>query len=45
VRKGLAKRPKDGRWSSYNNFDLDKATVVACAIQIYDLPLPQGYRA
>jgi hypothetical protein len=45
VRKGLVKRPEDGRWSSYNNFALDKATVAARPIQIDDARLPLGYRA
>jgi REP element-mobilizing transposase RayT len=44
VRKGLVKRPQDWRWSSYNNFALDKATVAACPIQIDDVRLPEGYR-
>jgi hypothetical protein len=45
VRKGLVKRPEDGRWSSYNNFALDKVTVAACPIQIVYVRLPLGYRA
>ena len=45
VRKGLVKRPEDGRWSSYNNFALAKATVAAIPIQIGDVRLPLGYRA
>ena len=45
VRKGLVKRPEDWRWSSYNNFALDKATVAACPIQIDYAHLPPGYRA
>jgi len=32
-------------WSSYNNFALDKTTVVACPIQIDYVQLPLGYRA
>lgn len=43
VRKGLVKRPQDWRWSSYNNFALDKATVAACPIQIDYVRLPEGY--
>jgi hypothetical protein len=39
------KRPEDWRWSSYNNFALDKATVAACPIQIDDVRLPLGYCA
>jgi hypothetical protein len=42
---GLLKRSEDGRWSSYNNFALDKATVAACPIHIDDVRLPLGYRA
>ena len=45
VRRGLVKRPGDWRWSSYNNFALDKATVAACPIQIDYVSLPVGYRA
>jgi hypothetical protein len=45
VKKGLVRRREDGRWSSYNNFDLDKATVAACPIQIDYVRLPLGYHA
>jgi len=45
VRKGLVKRPEDWRWSSYNNYALDKATVAACPIQIDYVQLPLGYAA
>ena len=45
VKKGLVKRPEEWRWSSYNNFALDKATVAACPIQIDYVRLPLGYRA
>jgi hypothetical protein len=45
VRKGLVKRTKDRRWSSYNSFALDKATMAACPIKIDDVRLPLGYRA
>jgi REP element-mobilizing transposase RayT len=44
VRKGLVKKPEDWRWSSYNNFALDKATVTACPIRIDYVHLPPGYR-
>jgi len=44
VRKELVKRPDDWRWSSYNNFALDKATVAACPIQIDYVRLPLGYQ-
>jgi hypothetical protein len=45
LRKGLAERHEDWRWSSYNNFALDKATVSACPIQIDHVRFPLGYRA
>jgi REP element-mobilizing transposase RayT len=45
VKKGLVKRPEDWRWSSYNNFALDKETVAACPVQIDYVRLPLGYRA
>jgi len=44
VRCGLVQRPEDWRWSSYNNFALEKATVAACPIQIDYVRLPYGYR-
>ncbi|MBI3934562.1 MAG: transposase [Acidobacteria bacterium] len=34
VRKGLVKRPEDWKWSSYNNFALDRALVARCLIEI-----------
>ena len=43
VRKGLVKRPEDWRWSSYNNFALDKAMVAARLVQIDHVSLPEGY--
>ena len=45
VRKGPVKGREDWRWSSHNNFALDKATVAACPIQIDYVRLPLGYRA
>ena len=45
MRKGLVPRPEDWRWSSYNNFALDKAVVADCPIQIDYVRLPEGYRA
>ena len=45
VKKARVKRREDWRWSSYNNFALDKATVAACPIQIDNVRLPLGYRA
>jgi REP element-mobilizing transposase RayT len=44
VRKGLASRPEDWRWSSYNNFALDKDAAAACPIEIDPVHLPQSYR-
>ena len=45
VRKNLVKRPEDWRWSSYNNFAMDKATVAKYPIEIDYVRLPVGYRA
>ena len=45
VRKGLAKKPEDWRWSSYNNFAVDGNVAVMCPIQIDYIRLPQGYQA
>jgi hypothetical protein len=42
VKKGLARRPEGWRWSSDNNFALDKATVAPCPIQIDCVTLPLG---
>jgi putative transposase len=44
VRKGLVKRPEEWRWSSYNNFSLDSATVANCPIAIDYVQLPEEYR-
>jgi putative transposase len=44
VRKGLASRPEDWRWSSYSNFALEKDAVAACPIQIDPVHLPESYR-
>jgi REP-associated tyrosine transposase len=44
VRKGLVRKPEDWRWSSYNNFALDKMVVAACPIQIHYVQLPESYR-
>ncbi len=44
VKKGLVARPEDWRWSSYNNFSLDKTCVAECPIQIDYVRLPDGYR-
>ncbi|MEW5979975.1 MAG: transposase [Acidobacteriota bacterium] len=45
VRKGLVGKPEHWRWSSYNNFSLDKSVVAACAVQIDYVHLPEFYRA
>jgi putative transposase len=44
VRKGLAAKPEDWRWSSYNNFALDKKLAASCLIQIDYVRLPESYR-
>ncbi len=44
VRKGLVSKPEEWRWSSYNDFALDKAVVAGCPIQVDDVALPEGYR-
>jgi len=44
VRKGLVSKPVEWRWSSYNNFALDKEQVRRCPIQIDYVRLPEGYR-
>ena len=44
VRKGLACKPDQWRWSSYNNFALDRDAVERCPIQIDYVRLPEGYR-
>ena len=43
VRKGLARRPEDWRWSSYNNYALEKEQVSRCPIPIDYVRLPLGY--
>ncbi|MFB3922571.1 MAG: transposase [Terriglobia bacterium] len=44
VGKGLVKRPEDWRWSSYNNFALDKSVMARCPIAINYTQLPESYR-
>jgi putative transposase len=44
VRKGLVNHPEEWRWSSYNNFALDRVTVRQCPIQIDYLQLSEQYR-
>lgn len=34
VRRGLVKHPEEWKWSSYNNFALDRTRVKQCPIQI-----------
>jgi hypothetical protein len=43
VRKGLASKPEEWLWSSYNNFALDKGQVRGCPIPIDYVRLPLGY--
>ncbi len=45
VRKNLVRRAEEWRWSSYNNFAVDKATAEDCPIQMDRVWLPEGYRA
>jgi hypothetical protein len=45
VRKGLVSKPEYWRWSSYNNFALEKAAVADCPIQIDYVSLSEQYRA
>ena len=45
VRKGLVAKPEEWRWSSSNNFALDKKTVADCPIQVDIVHLPESYRA
>ena len=44
VRKRLVAKPEDWRWSSCNNFALDKAMVADCPIQVDYVRLPEAYR-
>lgn len=44
VQKGLVRLPEEWRWSSYNNFSLDKSIVAACPIQIDYIHLSDDYR-
>lgn len=44
VRRGLVGRPEDWRWSSYNNFSLNKSVVAACPISIDYIHLSDDYR-
>ena len=40
VRRGLVKRPEDWRWSSYNNFSLEKQRVAGGPIPIDYVRMP-----
>ncbi len=44
VRKGLVARPEDWRWSSCNNFALERTRVIASPIQVDYVRLPDTYR-
>src|SRR5574337_1487040 len=44
VRKGLAATPGEWRWSSYENFSLEKSQRAACPIPIDYVLLPDSYR-
>jgi putative transposase len=44
ARQGLVAKPEEWRWSSHNNFALDKTTVAGCPIQIDYARLPDDYR-
>jgi putative transposase len=44
VRKGLVTRPEEWRWSSNNNFALDKERVRRCPMRIDYARLAQGRR-
>jgi len=45
VTAGLVERPEDWRWSSCNNFALDRSIVANCPIQVDYVDLPDLYRA
>jgi putative transposase len=44
VRRRIVDRPEQWRWSSYNNFSLEKADMEACPIQIDYVRLPDRGR-
>ena len=44
VRRGLVNRPEEWRWSSYQNFSLEKSARAACPITIDPVLLPDSYR-
>ena len=41
VRKGLVKHPEEWKWSSYNNFALDRLRVADCPIRIDYVDFPR----
>jgi REP element-mobilizing transposase RayT len=45
LRRGLAAKPEDWRWSSCSNFSMDPTVVESCPIRIDYLHLPDDYRA
>lgn len=42
--EGVGEAAEDRRWSTYNNFVLDKASLAALPIQIDSVRLQEGYR-
>jgi hypothetical protein len=44
VRKGLVAKPEDWRWSSHDNFSLEKEKVARCPLRIDYVHLPESYR-
>jgi len=42
VRKGFVTRAEDWRWSSYNNYGLDKDQIKQCPVQIDYVHLPES---
>ncbi|HET7102233.1 MAG TPA: transposase [Terriglobia bacterium] len=44
VKKGLVSKPEQWRWSSYNNFALDKETVRRCPLRVNTVRLSESYR-
>ncbi len=45
VRRNLVTEPGEWRWSSYNNFALEPADIVACPIQIDYVQFPDSCHA
>ena len=45
VRRALVDRPKEWRWSSYQNFSLEHSMRAACPLQIDEVLLPDSYHA